>query len=493
MSSPHPLARAPRQLVIALTAVALALASAGAATAKGPATPAERAQAALDHWLADKDLARAKVGASVVCLDDGSTWAAHDADALMVPASGAKLLTTAAVLDLLPLDTRFPTRLRAAVGAAGVVSGDLVLEGGGDPQLMPEDLQRLADLAIAAGLARVDGDLVVDASRFAPPILPPAYDTKRTDASYRASVSAAEVNYGAVLVTVRAGKAAGDPLRVTVSPASAGVLLDNTGVTVASKGAPLEVTATDRSDGRTNVAVRGSLKVGDKGFAGRFRVADPGLLAGYLLEGILVKKGVRVKGGVRVREVPADGEPAPVVAAIESKPLAELLRAMNTWSNNAMAETFFKHLGGAGAAPRTWEAAKLAVGEALVARGVAAGSFEIVNGSGLYEATRVSARAMSTLLASFGGDDPRSLAFRDSLAVAGEPGTLHYRLKRADTRGKVRAKTGTLDEVHSISGYVTAKSGCHLAFALFVNDGEPKRSSALRGALDKLILELVRL
>ena len=174
MPETAPTSYASRRLAIALGALALVFAASGAASAKGPATPAARAQAALDRWVAQKDLAGAEVGASVVCLDDGTTWAEHGADALMVPASGTKLLTTAAVLDTLPLDARFATRLRGVLGEGGVVAGDLVLEGGGDPQLMPEDLERLADAAVAAGLARVDGDLVVDASLFAPPLLPPA-------------------------------------------------------------------------------------------------------------------------------------------------------------------------------------------------------------------------------------------------------------------------------------------------------------------------------
>lgn len=465
----------------------LALAS-GPAFARGPA-PA--AQARVDAFVASDAVAGTTPGVAVTCTEDGALWAAHDADRLLNPASGAKLLTTAAALDRLALDARWVTSVHGDADG-GVVRGDLVLVGRGDPSLSVDDLARLARAVADAGVTEVTGDLVVDATAFATPDLPPAYDQKATDASYRPAVSAAGSNHGAITITVAPTDLEAPPT-VAVTPPSDAVVTTVRAITVAGKAdRHLVVTASERSDGRTALLVDGRVGVDAGRVVVRRRVSDPALLSGHLLASALRRAGVAVAGSVR-RAL------APVVASRElarheSPPLSELVAEINTFSNNSMAETLFKQLGaGPGGEPATWERAAARASEALLARGLPRGSFRVVNGSGLYDATHITPRALTILLRSFTADDPRGAAFRGSLPVAGETGTLSQRLRTAGTRGRVRAKTGTLDDVTSLSGYVPTRSGCLLAVSIIINDATASRTASLRRATDRLIIALSKL
>jgi D-alanyl-D-alanine carboxypeptidase/D-alanyl-D-alanine-endopeptidase (penicillin-binding protein 4) len=155
-----------------------------------------------------------------------------------------------------------------------------------------------------------------------------------------------------------------------------------------------------------------------------------------------------------------------------------------------MAETIFKLLGATGSEPATWERAALATKEALVALGVAADGFEIINGSGLYDGTKVAPDAMTMLLTAETRDTADAKSFRDSLAVAGVSGTLKGRLK--PLKSKVSGKTGTLDNATSLSGYVPTK-GCLLAFAVIVNGDLGGRAAAVNRRIDSFVLDLAKL
>ena len=166
---------------------------------------------------------------------------------------------------------------------------------------------------------------------------------------------------------------------------------------------------------------------------------------------------------------------------------------INTWSNNFMAEMLLKQMGCVKEAACTWERAVNRASDALRALGLSTESFTFVNGSGLYKATLVSAQAMTSLLVKMRSDLTRGGSFEGSLAVSGKPGTLRSRLLSKALRSKVRAKTGTLDEVVSLSGYLPARRGRTLAFSVIVNGATPKRTGAIRRKIDQLVRKLARL
>lgn len=396
----------------------------------------------------------------------GALKAAHQADQLLAPASGAKLLSTAAALTRLGVDTRWTTTVHGDLHAAdGVVDGDLVIVPGGDPDLQADDLAQLARTLQTAGVREVRGRIVVDLSRFPGSAEPPAYDLKVSDASYHPHVPAFAVGYGAVNVTVRPGKAVGQKVRVGATLSVPSITFDADATTVAGKDTATLTLEVRESQGKTVLVVGGTIGLKAPAQVFKKRVADPARVATEVFAQALKKVGIRIREATP--RVVTDGsvKRPPELARLDSKPLAELVRETNTTSNNFMAELIFRHLGeDAGAA--AWTRAQEVATKTLGDYGLGPSEVHIANGSGLYPATRVTAHGMVTLLVALSQPGPVADAFRDSLARAGESGTLKARL--ASLKGHLRAKTGTLDDAISLSGYLDAAS-CKLAFSVLVN------------------------
>lgn len=447
----------------------------------GPASPAI-ARLAGDKALKDLDL-----GASVRCTVDDAVWGAHRGAVPMSPASGAKLLTTAAALAVLGPDFTTATRVHARVD--GGVGKDVALVAGADPSLTLDDLDRLAQAVKASGVTRIEGGVAFDLGVFAGSPTPPAFDTKNTDAGYRPEVPSFAVVSGTLSATVTAGKAVGAPVRVTTSLLAPSILLENDATTAAGKAIDkLVIEARAGKDGATRLIVSGSLGKEAPPQGVKKRLADPARTAAELFVAALRRAGVDVDGGVRFAAM-TDG--VAEIARLTSDPLAADVRETNTTSNNFMAETIFKHLGRARPdAGATWEQAAERVAAALSELGLAKDRFTIVNGSGLYLGTKVAADAMTELLTVESHPSAAADAFRASLAVAGKTGTLKGRLKKL--AGKVSGKTGTLDNALSLSGYVPAK-GCLLAFSVMVNGDIGDRAGAVNRRIDAFVLELAGL
>lgn len=491
-----PLSTRPRAAIAALCGLLVfgfAAVPAASAEAGSGSPDASRAQRLVDKWARSRSLRGVRVGVAVTVANTGEELAAIDGDTLYNPASGTKLLTTAAALMTLPLDTTWSTRVCGHL-EEGTVRGPLILHGGGDPKLELADVVGLARDLAKAGVARVPDGIVVDASHFDAETLPPAFDQKNPDAGYRASIGAGASNFGAVRVTAKPGRRAGARVDLVVEGRSEGLVVDNRATTVAGEIDALEVRATALDLGRTKITVSGTLGLAAETWWERRRLDDPDAFTGYLLRKGLHDAGVEVGGTVTVERTRPTEPPPPLLAERESAGLAQTIDDINTWSNNFMAETLLKQLGvGPDGAAATWKRAVRVATDALIGLGLSSDGFRIVNGSGLYRATHVSPRMMTKLLSLMAADPVRGPPFQDSLAVAGQPGTLASRLRGRRTAGKVIGKTGTLDEVVSLSGYVPNKRLGRLAFAVFVNEATPERTAALRAAIDRLVVKLARL
>ena len=437
----------------------------------------------------------------------GRLRASHAADRLLAPASGAKLLSTAAALHRLGPTKRWVTTVHGDVAPdTGVVAGDLVLVAAGDPDLQPEGLAQLASAIQAAGVREVRGRLVLDLSHFSGGSEPPAFDRKVTDAAYHPHVPAFAVAHGAVRVTVRPGKIVGAKVRVGATLVVPSITLDVDATTVAGKDTDQLTLEAREAAGKTVLVVRGTIGLKAPAQVFKKRVADPARVASDVFVAQLKKAGLRMRdGAVRVL-TDAPAKLPPELARLESKPLAELVRETNTSSNNFMAELIFRHLGAddpartARGAGSDWTRAQDVATAVLVELGLAPADVHIENGSGLFPATRVTPRGMVVLLATMAAAGPVGDALRDSLAKAGESGTLKTRL--VALKGRLRAKTGTLDDAISLSGYLDAPS-CTLAFAVFVNgdigeialkNAKPTpRAPSVVAAIDRFVTALSKL
>lgn len=447
--------------------------------------PAVTLASALEPLFTELPGPGARIGVLVADAASGQVLFQHDADLALNPASNAKILTAAAALSLLGPERRFVTTLRGDV-RAGAAAG-LVLEGRGDPSLRTVDLLELARQAHAAGLRRVAGDVVVDDRWLGAEHLPPAFEQRpREVAAYRAAVGAASVDENALAVRVRAG-APGEAAAVACDPP--GYCLVTAEVTsLAGEPARLGLDVAIERDGRERVRVRGNAVPGAAVVTLTRRLENPALATGWALRAALESVGVRVAGGVRV----AAGAAGAVLARRESPPLSALLYEVGKDSNNFYAEMTLLALaaGDAGGPEVTFaRGAERVVGWARAA-GLDVAGLMVRNGSGLYDANRASARQLVGALRAAWRDPAIRDEFVAQLAVAGADGTLRARLR--DTGRAVRAKTGTLDDVIALSGFVlSGDPGRTLVFSVLAN-GVRGRGAEARALADALVTRLAR-
>jgi len=438
-------------------------------------------RAAIDEALARGALARARVGIAVVSLESGELLYGRDPDALLNPASNAKLLTTAAALLRLGPEYRFSTELwtPAPPDAAGAVK-QLFVRGRGDPTWTTERLWALAADLQHRGLRSVAGDLWVDEGFFDEEREAPGYEQEQGDRAYLAPSGAVSLNFNAVAIHLAPGARPGERIRAALEPESDYLELVNRAVTGKAGSRGRVVPRSLAAGARQRITVEGRLPVGGRELAIWRKVDDPAAYFGQTLRRLLALRGVKVLGKVRRGPVPVG---ARLLHLAESEPLSEVVRKLNKVSQNFMAEQLLKTLGAeAGGPPGSWQKGVAAGEEALSELGLARGSYVWKNGSGLNDANRVSARQLATLLRSVWRRFPLAADFAGSLPVAGRDGTVRYRMEGTAAEGRLRAKTGTLsgEGVSSLSGYVEAGSGELLAFAILVNDLPPRTPGVAR-------------
>jgi D-alanyl-D-alanine carboxypeptidase/D-alanyl-D-alanine-endopeptidase (penicillin-binding protein 4) len=423
---------------------------------------------------------RVKAVGLIVDAADGRVVFQSDPDRVVYPASVAKLFTTAAAVRSLDLDKRPITEVRTVTKGGDT---ELHLVGSGDPTMVLADWAKLAQAVHHAGVRKVKR-LVVDAGVFDDKA-PRGFDEKQTDAAYRAPVGGVMCDASTLQVTVSPSEV-GKPPRVLVTPdGGPAVVIVNQAKTVAGdKG---NVGVSTRANGRTTeIVVRGSMPLKKAAVvSGRRRVADASWFAAGVFLGLLQKAGVEVVGP------PVMGKAAAgqVVASHSHHDWRAIVRTTNKQSHNGYAETLFKQVGLVMAgAPSTAEKAAEGVRKALQGLEIHWDGVKIHNGSGLYHADQVSARAVVDLLRGM-AKDPKAQEFRQSLAIGGVDGTLRARLKGA-TQGRVQAKTGTLDDVSGLAGYAEGAGGKHYVFAFFFNDIRGG-AGPYRGLQDRMLRRLL--
>jgi D-alanyl-D-alanine carboxypeptidase/D-alanyl-D-alanine-endopeptidase (penicillin-binding protein 4) len=445
---------------------------------KPPRDPAGRRAwlgARLDEAFNGPGLAKAKISAVVLEADSGKTIYAHGEKTPLNAASNVKIVTSSAALSLLGPEYRWRTTL-AVVGppggpplpAGGEISGDLYLRGSGDPTLSTEDLATMVGDLLALGLHKVRGSLVVDDSLFVGGYVPPAYDQKTESTASRAPSSAASLDGNVVAVTIIPGAAAGAPARVVVDPASPYFTVAGRVVTATSGPAAPDV-ETQEEGNHTRVNVAGRVRLGSDPRTVYRRVVHPSLFLGQTLRQLLERRGIAIGGSVRVGNAPAQGLRA--VAAHDSAPLAVVVQELNKRSNNFTAEQILRTLGAEiGGRPGTWDKGLQAVARYLAGLGIKASTYQMMNGSGLYDSNRFSSEQIATILRSAAQDFRISAEFLASLAIAGTDGTIAHRMGGTLAERYVRAKTGTLATVSCLSGFAGSPGNLPLVFSIIVND-----------------------
>ncbi len=458
--------------------------------AAGASNSAATLAARIDAFIAQPRFASARWGIDVVDLASGRTLYAHDADKLFVPASNAKLYTTALALHLLGPAARFDTTLYATdrPDGHGLLQGNLILRGGGDPALGtdtgaadgPGWAAALATRLAAAGVVRVKGDLIVDDTLFRGPPFGTGWGAGDLFADYAPAVGGLTVGEGTLAVTV--SRQGARCCMVEVQPASAGVRVDNLSV---------DATPDDPSSlllyrplGHDTLYVSGSLPRDVRTRSYTLAAPDPARMAGRQLLDALTAAGIAFDGSMRVlhwpRTDPALDDPHTVrIATLASPPLAQLLRHMLKHSDNLYAQTLLLQVGlrwqhsGRGSCgwvlhwTEQWGlcAMRTLLGEIGINREQA----HFTEGSGLSRQDMVSPRATTTLLAWI-ARQPWAAVVTDALPDPGHDGTLAWRLANLPDDDRVQAKTGTLAHMYTLSGFLDTGTGRRLVFSLMLNN-----------------------
>jgi D-alanyl-D-alanine carboxypeptidase/D-alanyl-D-alanine-endopeptidase (penicillin-binding protein 4) len=470
----------------------------GSTDGSGGTLVAPKDAKARPKWLVEKlsaavtsrpALAKGRVGYYVYDLRTNAELASRDADKGFNLASNLKLLTTGAALTGLGGGFRWRTAVftETEPDETGTITGDLYVRGRGDPTLSVAALEQLAHDVAARGIRNVEGKLVLDASYFDSAVEPPHFDEQPKErAAFRAPVASFGVNRSAVTITVMAEP--GGAARVTIDPKTDYYQITKEEVTSITKGRTrLKVEQKQKKD-HVELEITGMIKVGEGSWDLRRRVDDPARFAVEVFKKALAAEGVKIrKPGIGTATVPTT---AKLVAHHDSPPLLDVVRAMNKHSDNYVAESILKTLGAelkGTPGPATWADGIAAARAQLEKLGLAPGSYTQGNGSGLYAASSVTPKQLVTLLTKAHADYRIGPDLLASLPVGGYDGTLARRWAGKPALGRVRAKTGTLDKVITLGGYVAIEPGHVVAFAVFVNDVPPRDRKTARAAIDEMI------
>lgn len=438
--------------------------------------------AALRAIVDETPLAGARAGILVADAASGKVLYAKDADVLLNPASNVKLFTSAAALARLGPEYRFSTEfLVDAGGSTGRTVKTLYVRGKGDPSIVTERLWGIAGELRHLGIDRI-GEVVVDDSFFDAERTGPGFDQEGGDRAYLAPAGALSLNFNTITVHVGPGDRKALRGKIELEPACEHLEIENRTTTVAAKARRRVTVSSVLANGRQRIVVEGRLPLGSRPQAAWRKIDEPALYFGSALERLLELRGVKV-GKVRAGAVPPG---ARLVYVSQSEALAEIVRKLNKTSNNFIAEQLLKTLGAeVKGAPGSWPNGVAAVEDFLATAGIPRGAYVMKNGSGLNDTNRFSARQVVALLRHMYARFPLQAEYLASLPVAGRDGTIRWRMEGTEAAGRLRAKTGTLENVTSLSGYVETAGHQTLAFAILVND-YPGRHAPVVRAVDAL-------
>ena len=410
-------------------------------------------------------------------LDTGERLYELNAGKLMMPASNMKILTLAAAADALGWDYRFATTLatRGTI-ANGILQGDLIVRGTGDPSLNSREgragsvLNDWTRALQGAGIFSIDGRVVGDDQAFDDEGIGAGWAWDYLQYGYAAPVGALEFNENLATLAVSPGSSAGATAIVTLS-AGSGLELVNRATTGAA-GSPNTIDYRRRLD-RAVLEVSGSIPWGGPGSTRNVAVVNPTIFFAQSLKDGLATRGIVVTGdAVDFDDTAAEmaGGELRILAQTFSPPLKEIAAVLMKVSQNLYAESLLKALGASRNGLGTAEGGRVAVRSTLQAWGIPPDAHVIYDGSGLSRYNYVTASTLVAVLERMYKDPRHRDAFVGTLPIAGRDGTIETRLRKTRAEGNAVAKTGSISNARSLSGFVKSRGGEMLVFSILAND-----------------------
>jgi D-alanyl-D-alanine carboxypeptidase/D-alanyl-D-alanine-endopeptidase (penicillin-binding protein 4) len=454
----------------------------------------------LDLILASPALNRGFWGILVRDVDRDETLYARNADKLMMPASTMKIVTLAAAAEKLGWDHTFATRVFPSGSISeGVLHGDLIVVGGGDPNFDDWDgvaTRVFAEWAAqlkAAGIITIDGKIVGDDNLFDDEGLGLGWSWDDVASSFSANISALQFNQGSVQLHIAPGRAIGSKAVIALMPEYGGLRINNR-ITTGAPGSPA-VIVRRRLPGASRLDLRGSVPLRMRPFSETASVENPTLYYVNALKRALVAGGIEVRGSavdIDDLDSPPAARTATPLVSYNSPPLSVIATTMMKLSQNLYAETLLKTLGIDSTDPPAGTALAGVAAIRSVLQGWdidPTGGLIQTDGSGLSRYNYITPELMVAILTHVEQDQRLKGAFEATLPIAGRDGTLEGRMRGTIAEGNARAKTGSMTNVRSMAGYVKGADGDTLAFAIFANNYE-NSSSVINAASDAIVVRL---
>ena len=446
-------------------------------------------------------VSRGRIGIKIVSLNSGKVVFENDADKYYMPASNMKNFTVSTALERLGPDFKFVTSVYASglPDANGIIKGDLRIFGRGDVSISTafnngdyyKGLDNLVDKIATAGVKRIEGSLVADESYFKGFAIPDTWEWDDLQFYYGAEVSAFPINDTALDLSVLPS-VVGTPCVVKFGPENTVMQVINRCVT-SSAGSKRDVRVEKKLD-RNVVEVTGTVPAGDSGLKSNVSVTHPAELFIAMLKQRLELKGIIVTGSARVLApgIPVT-QPQIEIAKLESPPFSIIAARTMKPSQNMYTETILWTLGEevgrkSGASGESGQIGLSVVKAFMKQIGVPDDGIVQYDGSGLSRHDLITPNAVVTLYTYMAKQSKYAQAWRDSLTIGGVDGTLANRFKGTAAAGNMRGKTGTIDQVSALSGYVTTAGGEQLVVSFIVN-GVPVPSQRT-SLIDDIVVSL---
>jgi D-alanyl-D-alanine carboxypeptidase/D-alanyl-D-alanine-endopeptidase (penicillin-binding protein 4) len=494
-----------RQRLPAAGAVALCLLAVTVASSAAQTGTARR----IDRLLDQAPLDRALWGI-LVADERGREIYSRNADRLFVPASNTKLVVAAAASVLLPPDYRATTSVYGAGPIAeGVLDGDLVVYGRGDPTFSARcydvdttavgvcdslwtKMDALAGQIAAGGIRHIRGAIVGDGSYFSDDPVHPDWSHYDLNWWYAAPVAALGFNDNSLDFTYAPGAEPGAPVQIRVAPELPIFVFENRSVTLpAGQRRTIDFF---REPGTTRIWAEGGVPLGARQRTEYFALPDPNLYFAAALRAALARRGIAVAGPTSATRDPAryaEARTAPAIAEVDSRPLDDQIFPILNSSQNWFAEMLLKSLGAATSGAGTWDGGIEAERRFLIdSIEIDSTAFDLSDGSGLSSGNLVTPRAFVALLR-YMRAHPRNAGFLRALPKSGEGGSLRTRFVGTPLEGRVFAKTGSIAHVNTLSGYVERPDGSTLIFSVMVNN-HAVPSGRVLAAIDSVVVSAAR-
>lgn len=431
------------------------------------------------------------LGMVVVDLSSGDTLYKRNAEQLFIPASNMKLFSEAATLMALGPDYRFKNQLSTSASHLndGVLQGNLYLHLSGDPSFSRDDLKNLLLSLKTWNINTIQGDIYIDSSLANVSAYPPGWLTADMSYSYGAPIAPLMLDANRLTVTVNPGAKVGDPAVVEIQDGyGGGIVINNQAKTTAStKGCGIGLSL----DKDNNLAVRGCIGIGQWAVQQKMAIKNPLMYAQGMIKNQLAQFNILFYGQVHLGKAPAGSL---LIATEHSRPISQLMADTLKPSDNLYADSLYLHTASKlNGSPVNWKEAQPVIKNFLQQQtGIDFKRSIFTDGSGLSRYNLITPEQTISLLQFLYQRFPLSYEYIAALPISGRDGTLQKRFKVPTEQGFVRAKTGTMTGMNSLSGYLYSANGHTLAFAMFINRLPGKSAGPGRPLLDALCTYLLK-